>query len=167
MARSLSVVFLLLLLSFPMASCLEAAEEEKSQTESTEEAIEDPYIREPLKIVTQDGREFDFEVEVADTQEKLARGFMFREELAANHGMIFVFPNPQPLSFWMRNTFLALDIIFIDEKGIILNIEKGIPLNEENVFSVGPAKAAIEMNMGTAKKHDIKAGDRVIFPDVF
>lgn len=181
MVYVLQLILFVSIVAFPLTSCSEEATTAETMTESEEivdnteveptlETIEetpkiviDAFVREPLKIVTQGGKQFDFEVEVADTPGTLQQGLMFREKMDENHGMIFIFPVSQELSFWMKNTYIALDVIFMDEEGTILNIGKGVPLSEEGIPSKGLAKAALEINQGTAKKLGIQAGDKVIF----
>lgn len=116
---------------------------------------------EPLTIVTSNGRHA-FQVEVMRTEEQRARGLMFRREMAANRGMLFDFKQVQPVSFWMKNTYLPLDMIFIDQKGVIVNIaENTEPLSERSVPSAGPVLGVLEVNAGISRRLGIKAGDVV------
>ena len=165
MVRFLWVVLIAVFSFFPLTSCSEEGAN-KAETKTNAEEVADNYVRYPLKIQTQDGRELYFDVELANTQETTAKGLMFRKEMKENHGMIFIFPMSQRLSFWMKNTYLPLDIIFMDPQGTILNIEKGVPLNEESVYSRGLAKAALELNQGTAERMGIQAGDKIIFSEL-
>jgi hypothetical protein len=103
-------------------------------------------------------------VEVADTLEKQERGLMFRQSMPENEGMLFVYKEPQEMSFWMRNTFLPLDIVFVGADGIILNIHQARPLDESVLYpSAGSAKYVIETNQGWFSRHGIRPGDRVTF----
>ncbi len=114
-----------------------------------------------MTIVTSRDRH-EFKVEVMENDEQRARGLMFRRQMAADHGMLFDFKTQQPVSFWMKNTYLPLDMIFIDRRGIIANIaENTEPLSERAVPSVRPVLAVLEVNAGIARKLGIKAGDRV------
>ncbi len=116
----------------------------------------------PLTITTQDGAEHSFTVEVAATRDDQRQGLMFRTSMGADEGMIFPFPQPRMASFWMRNTVIPLDIIFIDPDGRILNIaENTVPYSEESVRSVGPAGAVLELNGGRTAELGITAGDLV------
>ncbi|MCB9965797.1 MAG: DUF192 domain-containing protein [Rhodospirillales bacterium] len=117
----------------------------------------------PLKIVTQDGRTVYFQVEAATTEAERSRGLMFRKEMAGDHGMIFLFSDVRPRAFWMKNTFLPLDILFLDETGKIVSIRQGVPLSEDGIFSGAPAKAAVELNQGTAEMFGLLEGDTVYF----
>jgi len=103
-------------------------------------------------------------VEVVDTLEKQERGLMFRQSLPENEGMLFVYREPQELAFWMRNTFIPLDIVFVGADGIILNIHQARPLDESVLYrSAGTAKYVIETNQGWFSRHGIRPGDRVTF----
>jgi uncharacterized membrane protein (UPF0127 family) len=99
--------------------------------------------------------------EVADTVDTRTTGLMHRFSLRQDHGMIFVFSRPEPLAFWMKNTFVPLSIAFIDSTGEILNIDDMAPQTETTHPSRGPALYALEMRKGWFKDHGVKAGDRV------
>jgi uncharacterized protein len=102
-------------------------------------------------------------VEVADTLEKQERGLMFRQSMPENEGMIFVYKEPQEMSFWMRNTVIPLDIAFVGADGIILNIHQAKPLDESILYrSAGAAKYVIETNQGWFSSHGIRPGDKVV-----
>jgi hypothetical protein len=101
-------------------------------------------------------------VEVADTLEKQERGLMFRRSLPENEGMLFVYREPIEMSFWMRNTLIPLDIVFVGADGAILNIHQARPLDESVLYrSAGAAKYVIETNQGWFARHGIVPGDRV------
>ncbi|HLH97882.1 MAG TPA: DUF192 domain-containing protein [Xanthobacteraceae bacterium] len=103
-----------------------------------------------------------FQVEMAITPEEKERGLMFRRELPEGHGMLFDFQFDQPVAFWMKNTYIPLDMIFIRGDGRILRIaENAEPLSEKNIPSGGPVRAVLEVIGGTAKKLGIAPGDRV------
>jgi hypothetical protein len=108
------------------------------------------------------GKRLPFKVEVADTPEAQARGLMFRTELGDNEGMIFPSGVPQPRSFWMKNTPLSLDIIFIGADYRILNIAANTtPYSLDSVSSKGPASAVLELRAGRAAALGIVPGDKV------
>ena len=118
----------------------------------------------PLTIVTSAGPE-KFTVEIATTPAQLEQGLMFRRELAADAGMIFLFPHPEQAAFWMKNTLIPLDMLFVDANGRIVNIhERAVPMSTDPIDSAAPVKAVIEVNGGTAARLDIHPGDRVLFP---
>jgi uncharacterized membrane protein (UPF0127 family) len=100
-------------------------------------------------------------VEVAATPETRATGLMNRFSLQPDHGMLFVFEAPQPLSFWMKDTYVPLSIAFVDTRGRIVNIEDMRPQDESPHFSNGLALYAIEMRQGWFAAKGIGAGDVV------
>ncbi len=104
-----------------------------------------------------------FYVEVADTPEKREIGLMFRKELGRKEGMFFVFDRPQVLHFWMKNTFIPLDIIFIDSERKIINIETLPALSSDICKSDGPAMYVLELYAGSCSKYRIKPGMKVEF----
>ncbi|HEY1362142.1 MAG TPA: DUF192 domain-containing protein [Xanthobacteraceae bacterium] len=117
-----------------------------------------------LEILSKTGAHV-FGVEMAVTPEEQARGLMFRRELPEMQGMLFDFHTEQPTSFWMKNTYIPLDMIFIRGDGRILRIaENTVPLSEAMVPSGGPVRAVLEVIAGTARKLGIAAGDRVSHP---
>lgn len=118
-----------------------------------------------LTIVGADGRRHEFTVEVASTAEQLTQGLMFRRHMAPDAGMIFDFHETKPISMWMKNTLIPLDMIFVDQRGVITGIaERAIPQSLEIISSPGPVRAVIEVNGGLAQSTGIKAGDRVQYP---
>jgi uncharacterized membrane protein (UPF0127 family) len=118
----------------------------------------------PLEIASKSGVHV-FAVEMAVTPEEQAKGLMFRKQLPEGQGMLFDFHREQPTSFWMKNTYVPLDMIFIRADGRILRIaENTVPLSETLVPSGGPVQAVLEVVAGTAKKLGIAAGDRVAHP---
>ena len=100
-------------------------------------------------------------VEVAATPETRATGLMNRFSLRQDHGMLFVFEAPQPLAFYMKNTYIPLSIAFVDAHGRILNIEDMRPLDESTHWSRGVAQWAIEMRQGWFTAKGIGVGDVV------
>lgn len=118
---------------------------------------------ERLNIVTADGKRHAFNVEIAADKETAMKGLMDRKSMPADHGMLFVFPGQYeaPRGFWMKNTYIPLDIIFIAKDGKVRNIGKGVPESLETVESDGPVMHVLELNGGTAEMLGIKAGDKV------
>ena len=122
------------------------------------------YEKSTASIVTQAGKR-DFSIELALTPSQQAQGLMFRREMAPDAGMLFVFPESREQTFWMKNTLLPLDMIFIKPDGTILSIaQRTVPMTETPVPSHGNAKAVLEVNGGTAARLGIKPGDKVIAP---
>jgi uncharacterized membrane protein (UPF0127 family) len=117
-----------------------------------------------LKIVTKTGVQ-TFSVELATTGQERAIGLMYRRKLAPRTGMLFDFSPPQEVSMWMKNTYISLDMIFIQPDGRILRIaENTKPLSTRIIPSNGLAKGVLEVIAGTARKHGIAPGDRVEHP---
>jgi len=114
-----------------------------------------------LTIETADGAQ-TFRVEMADTPGRQAQGLMFRRQMDADAGMLFPYKRPQRVSFWMKNTFIPLDMFFIKADGTIESIrERTVPHSLEPVRSRGRVMAVLELNSGSASRLRIKAGDRV------
>ncbi|QYU68449.1 DUF192 domain-containing protein [Leptolyngbya sp. 15MV] len=115
----------------------------------------------PLTVASA-GKRHAFTVEVADTPQAQARGLMFRTELGPNEGMVFPYAAPQVQGFWMKNTPLPLDIIFIGEDRRIVNIAAmTTPYSLDSVYSDGPAIAVLEIPGGRAAELGIGPGDSV------
>jgi hypothetical protein len=106
-----------------------------------------------------------FAIEIADDPAEQARGLMFRPALPADAGMLFVYETPRPANFWMRNTMIALDMIFIDDTGRIESIaERADPYSERVSSSEGDVRAVLEINGGLSRALGIGPGDQVIHP---
>jgi uncharacterized protein len=117
-----------------------------------------------LQIATAGGTR-NFMVEIAKTIDERSRGLMFRQHMPEDRGMLFDFERSEPVAMWMRNTYIALDMLFIRDNGVIHHIhERAEPLNETTIESRGPVRFVLELNGGIAAKLGIKAGDRVIHP---
>jgi len=102
-------------------------------------------------------------VEVADTPDARSQGLMHRDSLPEDYGMLFVYPEEQILSFWMRNTRIPLDIAFIDRSGFILEIQHMEPHDDTSHASRQPAMYALELRSGWFEDHGVEPGDRVEF----
>ncbi|MGB7097759.1 MAG: DUF192 domain-containing protein [Xanthobacteraceae bacterium] len=117
-----------------------------------------------LQVVSKSGIHA-FTVELATNDAERSRGLMFRKELPQERGMLFDFEREQPVSFWMHNTYISLDMIFIRSDGRILRIaENTEPLSDRPIPSGGPVRAVLEVIGGTAHKLGIAPGDRVESP---
>jgi uncharacterized membrane protein (UPF0127 family) len=117
-----------------------------------------------VEIVTKAGVR-TFTVEMAENDEERATGLMYRKSLPEGQGMLFDFKQEQPVAFWMRNTYVPLDMIFIRGDGRIANIaENTEPLSERPVPSAGPVRAVLEVVAGTARKFGLAPGDQVAHP---
>lgn len=116
---------------------------------------------EPL-VIHAGGSAYKFEVEVVTTPETRAQGLMFRKSMAANAGMLFIYPDEEAVSFWMKNTLIPLDMLFVKADGSIAHIaHNAVPLDETPIDSGAPVKAVLEVNGGTANALGIKEGDRI------
>ncbi|MGA8935955.1 MAG: DUF192 domain-containing protein [Pseudolabrys sp.] len=117
-----------------------------------------------LEIATKSGVHV-FAVEVVDNDADRAKGLMYRKELPEGRGMLFDFHREQEVSFWMQNTYIPLDMVFIRGDGRILRIaENTEPLSTRLIPSGGPVRAVLEVVAGTAQKLGIAPGDRVASP---
>ncbi len=116
---------------------------------------------EPLQVVTAKGV-FQFQVEIADTDATREKGLMFRKELAADKGMLFDFKKPQKVAFWMENTLIPLDMIFIGADGKIISIARNaVPLSQTPIGSGGEALGVLEVRGGRAAEMGALPGDEV------
>lgn len=120
----------------------------------------------PVVIQSQTGR-VTYYLEIADTPEKMTKGLMFRKTLKNNSGMLFIFDekHPQPIAMWMKNTFISLDMLFIEKSGKIIGIaENTEPLSLKTISPTNKTvSAVIELNAGEVKKHAIQTGDMVFY----
>ena len=102
-------------------------------------------------------------VELADTPEKQARGLMYRTEMNENAGMLFDFKIPRPVTMWMANTPLSLDMLFFAKNGEINEIVSGtVPFSRERIASAFKSRGVLELNAGTAQRLGIKVGDKLL-----
>jgi len=106
----------------------------------------------------------EFTVELALSAEQSERGLMYRDSMAADHGMLFVFDEPQKLKFWMKNTRIPLDIVFLDKDLRVVSVEHAKPLDESNVGPDSPTQYVIELNAGAAHKLGLRTGDKIEIP---
>lgn len=105
-----------------------------------------------------------FNIEVADTVELRERGLMFRRELAADAGMLFIHDDLSPVAYWMKNTYIPLDILYFDDQKKLVSAQLNVlPCGEQaqcpNYPSAGPAQYVLEINAGLAEKMQLKPGD--------
>ena len=118
----------------------------------------------PLSIVTAKGR-VDLTVEIATTKKQQEYGLMYRKTMGRDHGMLFVFDRPRHIDMWMKNTSIPLDMVFMDNKGIIRQIVKNAtPESTDIISSVEDVQAVLEVNGGATDYYHISEGDRAIYP---
>jgi uncharacterized membrane protein (UPF0127 family) len=117
-----------------------------------------------LEIVTSSGRHA-FQVEIANNDASRERGLMDRRYMAPDHGMLFEFERDEQEAFWMKNTYIPLDMIFIAPSGVVTHIAANAePLSERVIPSGGPSIAVLELNGGMAASIGLKVGDKVRHP---
>lgn len=119
----------------------------------------------PLVAVTKSG-ERSFSIEVADNEAEREAGLMFREDMADDHGMLFVFDETREVNFWMKNTPMPLDLIFVGQDGRIRAIEEGEPQSEAIVSPGEPVRFVLELKAGTAARDGIADGDLLRHPAI-
>ena len=155
---------LMLALALAVAGC-------RAETTSALPSMPDPPVSEAgLDLVRLQIRSGDdihhFVVEVARSPAEQARGLMYRQSLAPDRGMIFPFAPPRPASFWMKNTLIPLDMIFVRADGTIAEIAANtVPLSLEQVAVNEPVAAVLELAAGRAGELGIRPGDRVVWND--
>ena len=118
-------------------------------------------IAAPLKTIPVKIGAHALKVEVADNDASRSRGLMFRDKMGKDDGMLFIFAELGYHSMWMMNTYIPLSVAFIDEGGTILNIEDMAPKTQDTHTAAGPARYAIETNLGWFAEKKLKAGDKV------
>jgi uncharacterized membrane protein (UPF0127 family) len=118
---------------------------------------------EPGTVRTKLGAE-TFTLEVAATDKARSLGLMHRRSMPQDRGMLFIFPAEAERSFWMKNTHIPLDIIYVDGGSKVVSIKQMKPLDETGVWSDGPAKYAVELNQGAAARAGVKVGDVLTLP---
>lgn len=102
-----------------------------------------------------------FDIEIADTPERLSTGLMYRDSMSVNQAMLFVFDKSEQRSFWMKNTYLPLDIVYISKDSTIVSVsENTTPFSEQTVMSKGPALYVLEINAGLYKQYGLETGDK-------
>ena len=117
----------------------------------------------PLVAVTGSGKH-SFSIEIADTSDEREAGLMFRRTMADDHGMLFVFDKPGEVNFWMKNTPMALDLVFVGQDGRIKAIKRGEPQSEAIIAPGHPVRFVLELKAGTAARDGLKDGDLLRHP---
>ncbi|MCA0043571.1 DUF192 domain-containing protein [Celeribacter litoreus] len=128
-------------------------------------AVAETACRADEVIITGDGQETRFSVEIADDAGERSLGLMHREEMARGHGMLFLYEEPQPVAFWMANTLIPLDMIFVDHRGVVVKVhENAVPLDRTPIPGGDSIFAVLEINGGLAKPLGIGPGDVLRHP---
>lgn len=121
------------------------------------------FKKDTLAIESLSGQVHEFDIEIAESRAQHARGLMFRKEIPDNFGMLFLFEEEAILSFWMKNTYVPLDILFIGKDGTIVDIhENAEPLSLKTIKPARPAKGALEVIGGSVQNKSLQIGDRVV-----
>jgi uncharacterized protein len=152
--------------SFPARAVLAACLLVASGTVVAQTAPPEPLSAFPqsmLAVKTTDGKIVNFKIWLADTQKREEQGMMFVREMDIHTGMLFMFPENKPVSMWMRNTFVSLDLLFLDEHGKIDYIQaSATPRSDTIIGPKTPEYAVLELKGGACERFGIKVGDRVI-----
>jgi uncharacterized membrane protein (UPF0127 family) len=120
------------------------------------------FAKGDLTIETGNGKSLAFKVEIARTTRQKALGLMYRKSMPEDHGMLFVYDDPQFVSMWMKNTFIPLDMLFIGDKGRIIKIApRAVPMSTTVISSGDAITGVLELNGGAAQRFGITVGDRV------
>ena len=117
-----------------------------------------------LPVVSMEVGSKKYKLEVAADHESRTKGLMQRDSLAEGTGMIFVFPDEELRGFWMKNTRIPLDIIYVNSQGAVVSTHTMVPYSLKSTPSASPAKYAIELNAGEVAKNGVKAGDKLEIP---
>lgn len=129
------------------------------------QAMQLPVDPVPLVAETASG-EKSFTIEVADDASERAKGLMFRQTMADDRGMLFIFEQTQPVGFWMKNTPMPLDLLFIGQDGRIRDILPGKPFSEDVISPKEPVRFVLEFKAGTSERAGIKVGDMLRHPAI-
>lgn len=135
-------------------------------------ARDDARLHAPLDALPQStvsiesgGRSHAFRIWLAATPESREQGLMWIRKLAPDRGMLFLFDAPQLVSFWMKNTYISLDLLFVAPDGRVIRIaEHAKPLSLETIDSMGTVRGVLEVRAGTARRLGLKPGDRLVHP---
>ena len=127
-----------------------------------------PYFdHSTVTVIRADGMRFSFKAEVATSDKDQTYGLMFVRSMPDDQCMIFSYESPIPVAFWMKNTLIPLDMLFVRPDGFIGQIKaKARPQDETSIYSKGPVSAVIEINGGLAKKYGLSTGDKVESPAI-
>lgn len=124
------------------------------------------FVRDGITLMAQAGHRQRLWLEIARTPDELAYGLMKLKEMPGTDGMIFIMQQPQPVNFWMKDTLMPLDMLFIDASGTIIRIAaEAEPGSERYISSFRPTKAVLEIPGGMAERWDIKVGDKLLYKD--
>lgn len=160
MQRGSSALLFFCFLTALLFSCKEEPKKaiETAPVTFTKEGILEIYKDESDSLISR------MDIEIADTDYETQTGLMYRESMATNQGMLFVFPDMTYHSFYMKNTLIPLDLLFIDDQLKIVTIkENAQPLDEAGISSEVPVKYVLEVNAGLASKWKLEPGDMITY----
>lgn len=139
----------------------------KEKTTKTEDKVIVSFKKEGVLNLIKAGSDSiikTLDIEIADNEYETQTGLMYRTKLETNHGMLFIFPNTDYRSFYMKNTKIPLDIIYIDENKTIVSFRKNAkPYDETSLPSEAPSKYVLEINGGLSDEWQLEAGDKIFF----
>ncbi len=165
--KKIVAIILVIVLLFGGLLSSEILNLSKNSTESITEistvhsAVEEPQFKKEGELTFLKNQE-KLTIEIADNEEETTQGLMYRRSMPDSCGMVFIFADSQPRSFWMKNTFLPLDILYLDESKKIVTIQANrTPFSEEEIPSFENAKYVLEVNAGYCKRKGIEKGDVV------
>lgn len=155
--KRLRLFIILILGSLFLNSC----KEEKKIIKQTEVSFKKEGN---LTIFKSDSTQIDLDIEIADTDFDIQTGLMYRSSMETNQGMLFIFKDEQPRSFYMRNTRIPLDLIFINKEKVIVSFQKNAkPFDESSLPSNKPAKYVLEINAGLVDTWNVSVNDSIQF----
>ncbi|HEV7305257.1 DUF192 domain-containing protein [Ensifer sp.] len=129
---------------------------------ATASLAEVEFATDKMRLVTADKVVHELTVELAVEPDQREQGLMFRKSMPADHGMLFDFGETRRVMMWMKNTYLPLDMLFVDTKGTVRTIREGaVPFSEAIIDSGEPVAFVLELNAGTVKRLQIRPGDRL------
>lgn len=152
----------ILLFGLTMIFMISCGEDEK---ETVVETPEISFKKEgELQLIKNGDVVKNLDIEIADSPYEWETGLMYREHLGENQGMLFIYPNEAPRSFYMKNTYIPLDIIFYSRDSTLIHIhENAVPRDESLIPSNGPAQFILEVNAGKAQEWNMETGDKIDF----
>ena len=168
-----SIVFIFLFLS-----CGQTEQQENQKIESAPPSVSSDRVAQPntasepmflsegeLVFMDENGKELSkLEIEIVDNEADRRQGLMYRKSMPEHRGMLFVFEEQQPQAFWMKNTLMPLDIIYVNDKNVVVSIPKNTtPFSEKSLPSEKPALYVVETNAGYTAKMGIKEGTKISF----
>lgn len=168
-ARKLLIVIIAAALVVSIGYFFLENEETSEPAATSDVVVEEPQFKKEGELYfLNQGKQGDtlarITVEVADNEEERTQGLMHRSQMADSSGMLFIFDNAEPRSFWMKNTKIPLDILYVgDNKEIVMVYKSVMPYSTQSVPSYKDARYVVEVNGGFTTEHNIKEGDHIAF----